>query len=247
MRKFLLLLVIIPLAVVSVWAQSGLIDVVYLKNGSIIRGVVVEQVMGQSVKIETRDKNIFVFKVDEVEKMTREPSDGTTIAPATTASSDGAMHEIGKPLGGGIVFHVDASTRTAWIAAPNDQASRYMWGVDGSTMARSNDDGRQNTDAIISFYGTTNRGARHTGAAVCINLSTSQFTDWYLPSLNELERLYNQRMTVGGFGYGIYQSSTEQGRLDFFGIDFRGGRRLINNFHKDNNDFNIRCIRRQQF
>lgn len=47
-------------------------DVVYLKNGSIIRGVIMEQVVGESIKIKTGDGNLFVFKMDEIEKMTKE-------------------------------------------------------------------------------------------------------------------------------------------------------------------------------
>lgn len=47
-------------------------DVVYLKNGSIVRGVVVEQVPNQSIKIETADRSVFVYRMDEVEKITRE-------------------------------------------------------------------------------------------------------------------------------------------------------------------------------
>ena len=53
-------------------AQSNLEDVVYLKNGSIIRGIIIEQVPSQSLKIQTRDRNVFVFKMDEIEKITRE-------------------------------------------------------------------------------------------------------------------------------------------------------------------------------
>jgi hypothetical protein len=47
-------------------------DVVHLKNGSIIRGIIVEQIPGKSIKIETADKNLFVYKIDEIEKMTKE-------------------------------------------------------------------------------------------------------------------------------------------------------------------------------
>ncbi len=229
----------------QVSAQNSLIDVVYLKNGSIIKGVVVEQIIGQSIKIETKDGSLFVFKTEEVAKITREAMGTTATAQSTVVTTD--MPEIGKAFGGGVVFHVDAATRTVWIAASNDQAYRHMWGADGSTLARSYDDGQQNTNGILSFYQTTHTGPGHTSAAVCNYLTIGQFDDWYLPALNELERMYHQRSAIGGFGYGIYQSSTEQGRLDFYGIDFRPGKRLMNNFNKDNNDFNIRCIRRQSF
>jgi|GEM_PF-3145502 hypothetical protein len=47
-------------------------DVVYLKNGSIIHGIILEQIPGESIKIKTGDNNLFVFKMDEIEKMTRE-------------------------------------------------------------------------------------------------------------------------------------------------------------------------------
>ena len=47
-------------------------DVVYLKNGSIIHGIILEQIPGESIKIQTKDGNTFVFKMDEVQKMTKE-------------------------------------------------------------------------------------------------------------------------------------------------------------------------------
>ena len=45
---------------------------IYLKNGSVIRGVIVEQVLGESVKIQTRAGNILKFQVDEIEKISTE-------------------------------------------------------------------------------------------------------------------------------------------------------------------------------
>lgn len=47
-------------------------EVVYLKNGSIIRGMIIEQIPNESLKIKTADGNVFVFKMDEIEKMTKE-------------------------------------------------------------------------------------------------------------------------------------------------------------------------------
>jgi len=53
-------------------AQESLQDVVYLKNGSIIRGVIIEQIPLVSLKIRTADGSVFVFSMNDVEKMTRE-------------------------------------------------------------------------------------------------------------------------------------------------------------------------------
>jgi len=47
-------------------------DVVYLKNGSVIRGMVIEQVPNVSLKIRTADGSVFVYAMDQVEKITKE-------------------------------------------------------------------------------------------------------------------------------------------------------------------------------
>lgn len=54
------------------YGQEGYEEVVYLKNGSVIRGVIIEQIPNVSIKIETADRNIFVYKMEEIEKITKE-------------------------------------------------------------------------------------------------------------------------------------------------------------------------------
>lgn len=56
----------------SVAAHAELQEVVYLKNGSIIRGMILEQIPNQSLKIRTADQSIFVFSMDDVIKITKE-------------------------------------------------------------------------------------------------------------------------------------------------------------------------------
>ena len=46
-------------------------DVVYLKNGSIIHGMIIEQAPNRYIKIQS-GKNIFVYQMDEIEKITKE-------------------------------------------------------------------------------------------------------------------------------------------------------------------------------
>lgn len=45
-------------------------DKVFLKNGSIISGKIVEEIPGTSIRIITRDGSEFVYKVEEIEKIT---------------------------------------------------------------------------------------------------------------------------------------------------------------------------------
>lgn len=47
-------------------------ETVYLKNGSVIKGTIIEQVPNESLKIKTGDGSIFVFQMSEVTKITKE-------------------------------------------------------------------------------------------------------------------------------------------------------------------------------
>ena len=53
-------------------SNQQLIDVVYLKNGSVIKGTIIEVVPNVQLKIQTKDGSIFANKFDEIEKMTKE-------------------------------------------------------------------------------------------------------------------------------------------------------------------------------
>lgn len=63
----------------SLSAQQLTQDVVYLKDGSVIWGQIIEQVPNVSIKIQTKDGNIFVYKMEEVAKITKEPLKGVEI------------------------------------------------------------------------------------------------------------------------------------------------------------------------
>lgn len=67
----------------SVLSQSNLQDIIHLKNGSIVRGTIIEQVPNETIKIKTNDGNIFVFKMSEIQKIVK---DEATVQPnkATT-------------------------------------------------------------------------------------------------------------------------------------------------------------------
>ncbi len=71
MKKQITLLTLILLTL-NLIAQTTYQDVVYLKNGSVIRGTIIEQIINKSIKIETADKSLFVFTLDEIEKLTKE-------------------------------------------------------------------------------------------------------------------------------------------------------------------------------
>lgn len=70
-RSFLFLVLL--LTSISIFAQNENQDVVYLKNGSIIRGEIVNLVPNETVKIKTVDGSLFVYPMDDVKEITKEP------------------------------------------------------------------------------------------------------------------------------------------------------------------------------
>lgn len=56
----------------TVNTEKKMEDVVYLKNGAIVRGIIIEQVPNKSLEIKSNDNNYFIFKMEEVQRITRE-------------------------------------------------------------------------------------------------------------------------------------------------------------------------------
>jgi len=107
MKKQLTLIFVILITTI-VCAQDNYQDVVYLKNGSVIRGVIVEQVPNESIKIETADKSIFVYAMEDIEKMTKEvktvsldPSQGDYMKNSGLKKGHRGIIEIGYQFGVG--------------------------------------------------------------------------------------------------------------------------------------------------
>ena len=71
MKKVLFMLLLFIGSIATSVAQN-VQEVVYLKNGSVVRGVVIEQVPGVSLKIQTSDGSIFAYQMSEVDKITKE-------------------------------------------------------------------------------------------------------------------------------------------------------------------------------
>jgi hypothetical protein len=53
-------------------AQSNFIDVVYLKNGNVLRGKIIEQEVGKYLKIQLDERNILLFNSDEIIEIAKE-------------------------------------------------------------------------------------------------------------------------------------------------------------------------------
>jgi hypothetical protein len=123
-------------------------------------------------------------------------------------------HFIGENYGGGIVFYVYDNGRHGLIAATADLPTvRWFGGSFNITRARANgvNAGMKNTAIVIANQGSVDGEAF--AATVCneysVTIGSVTYGDWYLPSIFELNVLYQQRAIVGGFSTAIYWSSTE--------------------------------------
>ncbi|MDE7410769.1 MAG: hypothetical protein K2M94_01865 [Paramuribaculum sp.] len=70
--KHLQKILIASLCVICAVSAYAQVETVYLKNGSVIHGIIIEQRPGESLKLQTRDGNIFVYQLSDVEKITKE-------------------------------------------------------------------------------------------------------------------------------------------------------------------------------
>jgi hypothetical protein len=137
-------------------------------------------------------------------------SQNNYVAPVLSA----AAPVLGATYGGGKIFYIFQSGDPGYvageshglIAAVSDQTAS-QWGCWGASFGGLSDllgAGDANTNVIIANCGQTNIAAKRT-----IAVTDGGYTDWYLPSKNELYQLYLNRSIVGGFLTNLYWSSSQ--------------------------------------
>ena len=69
--------------------------------------------------------------------------------------------------------------------------------------------GQTNTTAIVGQITTVQLTCTSGAAYYCYNLTEGSYNDWFLPSKDELNKLYINRVAIGGFADNLYWSSSE--------------------------------------
>ena len=173
---------------------------------------------------------------------------GIDITNNVISTSGTCGFAIGDTYQGGIIFYLDPTGCHGLISAPSDQSTGAQW-YNGSfiDVSRGNGsgmfEGKYNTPMINEIQGGTT-----SAAAICANLSIGGYNDWYLPSIEELNRMYQnigQGNTtglgnVGGFASDYYWSSTEFDNNSAWLQFFNGGGQLQNG---KNLNFYVRAVR----
>lgn len=148
--------------------------------------------------------------------------------------------ELGANYQGGIIFFIDASGQHGLIAAKEDQSITDPWwnGDYLITNAVSLSDGKINTKLIIDTQGNTGLYA----AKICADYNGGGYNDWFLPSKDQLDMLYQNKHLLEGFEEQIYWTSTEYEIAAAWVQDFTSGEQHLDST-SDQANVRTRAIR----
>ena len=161
-----------------------------------------------------------------------------------------AQLAIGQSYQGGIIAYIDNTGLHGLIAAPSDQ-STGVWHAtnDGVTGASGTaiGTGNANTNAIIALYGAENNAAKIC-ADLTIKVGGVTYSDWYLPSNDELKKLWDMlgntsgKRTANGFADVNYWSSTENDYDHAWFLNF-GNNDGYQGYAAKSNTLSVRAVR----
>ena len=141
-----------------------------------------------------------------------------------------AIPVVGDIDGGGVVAYIlqpgdpgyVAGQLHGLIAATSDQSNSASWGcfatdipgADGLNLGTGN----QNTIDIVNGCSTTGIAAK-----ICYDLTLNGYSDWHLPSKDELNKLFINKVAIGGFTNNFYWCSSEANSQYVWGQLFSSG------------------------
>jgi hypothetical protein len=158
------------------------------------------------------------------------------------------VYAIGDNYQGGKIAYIlqlgdagyDANVTHGLISPASDQTAGTSWGCNGTGIPGADGTalgtGNQNTIDIMAGCATAGIAAR-----LCGVLVLNSYSDWYLPSKDELNKLYINRVMVGGFANYGYWSSSEGSNFVAWYQDFSNGNQDF--IQGKNFFFRVRAVR----
>ncbi len=148
---------------------------------------------------------------------------------------------IGDSFRGGKVAYIlqegdpgyDPDVQHGLIAATTDLSSGIKWSNVSNSITNATGTaigtGLSNTNTIITNQGAT---ATNYAAGLARAYTGGGFLDWYLPSKEELNKLYLNKTAIGGFTGTFYWSSTE-GSTSSQNLNYAWGQYFTNGVQQD--------------
>ena len=167
----------------------------------------------------------------------------TTTTSSTTAAP---IYTIGESALGGKIAYIlqegdpgyDVNVQHGLVATIETPTEQLMWGCTGTVISPTSSligTGNANTDLITSVCIDPT-----IAAAFCKNLIEGGYSDWYLPSKDELNKLFLNRTAIGNFINFNYWSSTQYSAVTAWEQLFTSG---VTSHAFGENTFAIRPIR----
>lgn len=129
---------------------------------------------------------------------------------------------------GGVIFYIDETGISGLVCAVEDQSTGAEWGCSGTNLTGADGTaigtGSQNTIDIEAECETVG-----TAADICANLILNTYDDWFLPSKDEINLLYENRVIINAtavansgtaFATGVYWTSSESATSIAWADDF---------------------------
>ena len=173
-------------------------------------------------------------------------SAGTGYGILRTFSTLAVPLSVGQSYQGGIIGYIYQPGDIGYvngqthgiIATTSNQSTGVTWGCSTTSIAGTSinlGSGLNNTNLIVNGCTTNNIAAR-----ICFNLSAGGYSDWVLPSREELNKLYSNRFAIGGFSNVSYWSSSQSTTSNAQSLNFSSG--VLNSTPKTSTLY-VRAIR----
>lgn len=153
---------------------------------------------------------------------------------------------IGQNFQGGKIAYIlvsgdpgyDVNVKHGLVATVADISSNAQWGCGTRTVLsdKAIGTGNQNTINIMAKCATSGIAAR-----LCGDLVQGGYSDWFLPSKDELNKLFLNKTAIGGFANSFYWSSTDYLYRDYAWYQaFTNG---FQNYVSKDNSMHVRAVR----
>lgn len=172
-------------------------------------------------------------------------------------NNSGCGLSIGDSYSGGIIFYLDASGCHGLVSSKPEHEGNIRWHAGSYEDTQAKGDGlyagKANTSIIIAVHASLGGDNQTYAARICNELQVLEdgisYGDWYLPSLYELNLMYENigpgdSLGLGNIGVFInnfYWSSTEDSSINPWCLKFSDGVEF-NNLNKVN-AFAVRAVR----